>query len=79
MPFPMKIQPIDIDCQSTTVPVRAEPVKPIFKSRLKRLFDRQFRISSVEKPSVGGEATSQYGNNKVDSGGTKQFELCLFG
>ncbi|OAY55665.1 uncharacterized protein LOC110611894 [Manihot esculenta] len=52
----MKIQPIDIDCQ-TMVPARAEPLKPVLKSRLKRLFDRQFpsvlRISSVEKPSVG--------------------------
>ncbi|EEF45205.1 uncharacterized protein LOC8280198 [Ricinus communis] len=52
MPFPMKIQPIDIDCQNSAVPARAEPVKPVLKSRLKRLFDRQFRVSSVEKQSV---------------------------
>lgn len=58
MPFPMKIQPIDIDDEE---PVRTDTVKPaVLKSRLKRLFDRQFpsvlRISSAEKPSGGGEA-----------------------
>ncbi|KAK9992744.1 hypothetical protein SO802_027729 [Lithocarpus litseifolius] len=57
MPFPMKIQPIDIDAEE---PVRTDTVKPaVLKSRLKRLFDRQFpsvlRISSAEKPSGGGE------------------------
>ncbi|XP_021641422.1 uncharacterized protein LOC110636157 isoform X2 [Hevea brasiliensis] len=79
MPFPMKIQPIDIDCQ-TTVPSRAEPVKPVLKSRLKRLFDRQFpsvlRISSVEKPSVG---EAQYGTKDGGGAGT-EFEpssVCL--
>ncbi|OMO54702.1 hypothetical protein CCACVL1_27643 [Corchorus capsularis] len=55
----MKVQPIDIDSQAQkeTVPFRAEPVKPVLKSRLKRLFDRQFpsvlRISTAEKPSIG--------------------------
>ncbi|KAK6265733.1 hypothetical protein QUC31_016570 [Theobroma cacao] len=55
----MKVQPIDIDsqAQNETVPVRVEPVKPVLKSRLKRLFDRQFpsvlRISTAEKPSIG--------------------------
>ncbi|KAF2290185.1 hypothetical protein GH714_003950 [Hevea brasiliensis] len=67
----MKIQPIDIDCQ-TTVPARAEPVKPVLKSRLKRLFDRQFpgvlRISSVEKPSVG---EAQYGTKDGGGAGTE--------
>ncbi|KAL3578107.1 hypothetical protein D5086_019611 [Populus alba] len=74
MPFPMKIQPIDIDSQAR---VRAEPAKPVLKSRLKRLFDRQLpnvlRISSVDKPP-GSEAP--YGNNSKDD----QFEpssVCL--
>ncbi|ERN01471.1 hypothetical protein AMTRI_Chr03g147940 [Amborella trichopoda] len=41
MPFPMKIQPID-SCGSMGL-VRPEPVtKPVVKSRLKRLFERQF-------------------------------------
>ncbi|XP_022748976.1 uncharacterized protein LOC111298526 [Durio zibethinus] len=54
----MKVQPIDINSQAQKeiVPVRAEPVKPLLKSRLKRLFDRPFpsvlRISTAEKPSV---------------------------
>lgn len=50
IPFPMKIQPIDAKEM-----LRSEPAKPVAKSRLKRLFERQFqfpavrRISSVEK------------------------------
>lgn len=67
----MKIQPvIDVDFQN---PVRAEPSKPVLKSRLKRLFDRQFRISS-EKPNVGG------GEVVVPHGGGTEFEpssVCL--
>lgn len=81
MPFPMKIQPIDMDSQVFREPVRTDSsAKPVLKSRLKRLFDRQFpsvlRISSVDKPS-GGEA-AQY-NNRDGIGGT-EFEpssVCL--
>lgn len=57
MPFPMKIQPIDIDSETLREPVRIDSAKPVLKSRLRRLFDRQFpsvlRISSTEKPTVG--------------------------
>uniref|UniRef100_A0A2P2K7M8 Uncharacterized protein MANES_03G171000 n=1 Tax=Rhizophora mucronata TaxID=61149 RepID=A0A2P2K7M8_RHIMU len=68
MPSTMKIQPVvDVDSQ-TWVPIpvlaRAEPAKPVLKSRLKRLFDRQLRISSVDKPIV---AEAQYGTK--DGGG----------
>ncbi|KAK7278381.1 hypothetical protein RJT34_23409 [Clitoria ternatea] len=63
---PMKIQPIDVDSQKLkepTVVARNDAVKPVLKSRLKRLFvfDRQFSnvlkssSSSSEKP-VAGEA-----------------------
>ncbi|GLT78645.1 hypothetical protein SLA2020_501740 [Shorea laevis] len=78
MPFAMKIQPIDIDSPAPreAVAVRAEPTKPVLKSRLKRLFDRQFtsvlKISSAEKPSVG---EAQYGKD-----GGAEFEpssVCL--
>jgi uncharacterized protein (TIGR01615 family) len=76
----MKIQPIDIDSQAFREPVRSDTVKPVLKSRLKRLFDRQFpsvlRISSAEKPSGGGEA-QQYSNK---DGGQTEFEpssVCL--
>ncbi|CAN0857256.1 hypothetical protein LINGRAHAP2_LOCUS6695 [Linum grandiflorum] len=60
---PMKIQPIDVDSQMPPIPARAEPAKPVLKSRLKRLFDRQLpsvlRISSVDKPILGD--AQQYG------------------
>ncbi|XP_008786071.2 uncharacterized protein LOC103704518 [Phoenix dactylifera] len=51
MPFQMKIQPI-----GPKGAVRTDPAKPAGKSRLKRLFERQFpsvlRISSAEKLAV---------------------------
>lgn len=53
MPFPMKIQPVDSD---QAYREQSKP-PPVFKSRLKRLFDRPFnsvlRISSAttEKPA----------------------------
>ncbi|KAJ4967736.1 hypothetical protein NE237_014437 [Protea cynaroides] len=54
MPFPMKIQPIE--SHSSRGLIRNDTVKPVVKSRLKRLFERQFpsvlRISSAEKPGV---------------------------
>lgn len=60
MPFPMKIQPIDVDSEAQALKdptIRPESTKPVLKSRLKRLFDRQFpsvlRISSAERqPAV---------------------------
>ncbi|KAJ1398900.1 hypothetical protein SESBI_30695 [Sesbania bispinosa] len=84
---PMKIQPIDIDSQSqklkeTTAVVRNDAVKPVLKSRLKRLFvfDRQFpsvlRTSSSsissEKP-IAGEAPQS--NNKDGAGTTAAAEF----
>ncbi|PON95002.1 hypothetical protein TorRG33x02_092010 [Trema orientale] len=63
MPFPMKIQPIDFPAPLDE-PTRFEPaVKPVVKSRFKRLFERQFtsvlRISTpapppTEKAASGG-------------------------
>ena len=54
MPFPMRIQPIDADGA-----IRADQAKPVVKSRLKRLFERQFpsvlRISSSEKLAGAGD------------------------
>jgi hypothetical protein len=42
IPFPMKIQPIDIDSQAPMDPiVRADATKPILKLQLKRLIDQQ--------------------------------------
>ncbi|GAV79015.1 DUF506 domain-containing protein [Cephalotus follicularis] len=52
MPFPMKIQPIDSQSLEEE-PIRFEPIKPVVKSRLKRLFDLQFlRNSATEKAAV---------------------------
>ncbi|XP_044484729.1 uncharacterized protein LOC123210439 [Mangifera indica] len=57
----MKIQPIDADSDALKEAIiRPESTKPVLKSRLKRLFDRQFpgvlRISSTERqpPSTAG-------------------------
>ncbi|TXG72148.1 hypothetical protein EZV62_000727 [Acer yangbiense] len=85
MPFPMKIQPIDIDSQEMNEPIiRPESTKPVLKSRLKRLFDRQFpsvlRISSADRQPavvVGGGGEPQF--NK-DGGTGTEFEpssVCL--
>lgn len=52
MPFPMKVQPLDSDTQ----PIRHDPAKPVLKSRLKRLFDRQF--PSVLKTSSSATASA---------------------
>ncbi|XP_044486969.1 uncharacterized protein LOC123212016 [Mangifera indica] len=47
----MKIQPIDSHTAEESV--HSEPVKPVVKSRLKRLFERQFlRNSAAEKAGV---------------------------
>ncbi|KAL5542080.1 hypothetical protein UlMin_009790 [Ulmus minor] len=57
MPFPMKVQPLDIDSETAREPVRTDSAKPVLKSRFRRLFDRQFpnvlKISSADKPSNG--------------------------
>ncbi|KAL4375854.1 hypothetical protein GQ457_02G003490 [Hibiscus cannabinus] len=42
MPFPMKIQPIDFSPSEEVAPPRLETVKPVVKSRFKRLFERPF-------------------------------------
>ncbi|CAI9771296.1 unnamed protein product [Fraxinus pennsylvanica] len=56
----MRIQPIDSQVYRESS-IRNDTGKPpVFKSRLKRLFDRPFnsvRISLTEKPAAGGEAT----------------------
>lgn len=74
MPFPMKIQPIDIDVRTVREQVRTESAKPVFKSRLRRLFDRPFpsvlRISAVEKPIIVGEP-AQFSSKDGGGGGTE--------
>uniref|UniRef100_A0A5B6ZUU6 Uncharacterized protein n=1 Tax=Davidia involucrata TaxID=16924 RepID=A0A5B6ZUU6_DAVIN len=68
MPLPMKIQPIDSQTYRESIPNDA--AKPVLKSRLKRLFDRQFpsvlRISSTEKPAVGEPQYSKDGGTEFE-------------
>ncbi|KAL6192193.1 hypothetical protein ACLB2K_038580 [Fragaria x ananassa] len=62
MPFPMKIQPIDIDSETLRIDMAA---KPVMKSRLRRLFDRQFpsvlKISSTDKPPAADDFNKDVG------------------
>lgn len=71
MPFPMKIQPID-----SPSPEEFEPVKPVVKSRLKRLFERQFpsvlRISSPAPEKVAVE--EPHLNKDGCNGSSPEFE-----
>ncbi|KAE9612057.1 hypothetical protein Lal_00022310 [Lupinus albus] len=78
---PMKIQPIDIDPQNLKdlAVVRNDAVKPVLKSRLRRLFvfDRQFQ-KATEKTVAGGEPPQS--NKDVAAGATTEFEpssVCL--
>ncbi|KAK8511132.1 hypothetical protein V6N13_013552 [Hibiscus sabdariffa] len=75
----MKVQPIDIvaRAEKETAPARAEPVKPVLKSLLKRIFDRPFpnvlRTSAADKPNIG---ETQFSNKD----GATEFEpssICL--
>lgn len=68
MPFPMKIQPIDINTPAEST--RFELVKPVAKSRLKRLFERQFssvlKISAPEKSPGNGATTGDEPHHNKD-------------
>ncbi|OIW07242.1 hypothetical protein TanjilG_08357 [Lupinus angustifolius] len=80
---PMKIQPIDIDTQKLKdlVVVRNDAVKPVLKSRLRRLFvfDRQFQ-KTTEKTISGAVVETPQSNKDVTAGSTIEFEpssVCL--
>ncbi|XP_058085049.1 uncharacterized protein LOC131232669 [Magnolia sinica] len=83
MPFPMKIQPID-PSSALKGSIRTDPAaKPVVKSRLKRLFERQFpsvlRISSTDKLG-GGEQQHCSKESSSGVGGGSDFEpssVCL--
>ncbi|GLU07621.1 hypothetical protein SLE2022_245730 [Rubroshorea leprosula] len=69
----MKIQPIDF--QTIEEPAWFEPVKPVTKSRLKRLFERPFhsvlrysmaeKTGAVEEPHFGKGASSEFEPSSV--------------
>ncbi|KAK6937589.1 Protein of unknown function PDDEXK-like [Dillenia turbinata] len=73
MPFPMKIQPIDESSETD------EPVKPVLKSRFKRLFERQ--LTSVLRISAGDKSSGEEQQNQnKDATGASEFEpstMCL--
>ncbi|GFZ04781.1 hypothetical protein Acr_17g0003530 [Actinidia rufa] len=75
MPFPMKIQPIDYNSPDEST--LNESVKPVAKSRFKRLFERQFlsvlRTSAAEK--IAGVEESPC--NKDGSGEFEPSSVCL--
>ncbi|XP_073292252.1 uncharacterized protein [Primulina huaijiensis] len=80
MPFPLKIQPVDLNTlPEKQVPASFEPLKPVVKSRIKRLFERQFssvlKISALDKPPSADEQPN-YCNKDV----SEEFEpssICL--
>ncbi|XP_028758414.1 uncharacterized protein LOC114751269 [Neltuma alba] len=77
MPFPMKIQPIDPQIHAEGP--RLEQAKPLVKSRLKRLFERQFhgvlRNSAAER--VGGEELHLAKDALSDSNDFEPSSVCL--
>ena len=79
MPFPMKIQPIDFNTLEEVAPPRLETVKPVVKSRLKRLFERQFpsvlRYSATEK--VGAAAADELPFSKECTAEFEPSSVCL--
>lgn len=75
MPFPMRIQPINL-INSLEEPARYEPVKLAAKSRLKRLFERQFlRFSTAEKIAGVEEVAAHF--KRENSGDFEPSSVCL--
>ncbi|KAL0551124.1 hypothetical protein IC582_010206 [Cucumis melo] len=76
----MKVQPIDIDPPTGRVAIRADPGKPVLKSRLRKLFDRPFpnvlKNSTAEKPIAAGEA-AQFIINKDGFSEFEPSSICL--
>ena len=79
MPFPMKIQPIDFNTLEDVAPPRLETVKPVVKSRFKRLFERQFpsvlKNSAAEK--VGAIAADELPFSKECTAEFEPSSVCL--
>lgn len=77
MPFPMKIQPIDF-VHSNEGSAQNEPIKPVVKSRLKRLIERQFH--SVLRITTTVEKTGAEESHYQHKDGSTEFEpssVCL--
>ncbi|XP_044501463.1 uncharacterized protein LOC123222651 [Mangifera indica] len=82
MPFAMKIQPIDSQTAEESF-FYSEPVKPVVKSRLKGLFERQFlNNSAAEKAGFVVEEPPplHFSKDNCNGGGSADFEpssVCL--
>ncbi|KAL3531287.1 hypothetical protein ACH5RR_010609 [Cinchona calisaya] len=81
MHFPMKIQPIDFTSPEESSTPRYEPVKPVIKSRFKRLIERQFssvlKISAPEKPTDTGAGGGEWHLGKEISDDFEPSSVCL--
>ncbi|KAG4186744.1 hypothetical protein ERO13_A08G062400v2 [Gossypium hirsutum] len=79
MPFPMKIQPIDFNTLEEAALPRSETVKPLVKSRFKRLFERPFpsvlRNSTTDK--IGTIAADELPLSKEYAGEFEPSSVCL--
>lgn len=79
MPFPMKVQPIDFNRPEESS--RFELVKPVAKSRLKRLFERQFsgvlKISTPDKAPSNGAGADELHYNKDGLDDFEPSTVCL--
>ncbi|KAF9618637.1 hypothetical protein IFM89_002332 [Coptis chinensis] len=76
MPFPMKIQPIDSDSNPTyPSSYRNDSVKPVVKSRFKRLFERQFQ--SVLRISSSSEKSENNNSKDGSSNDLEPSSVCL--
>ncbi|CAH2058784.1 unnamed protein product [Thlaspi arvense] len=73
MPFHVKIQPIDSDV-SEDLPF-PENMKQMPKSRLKRLFERQFTIKNTSEKFAGGELEAPL--SRGNSGDFEPSSVCL--
>ncbi|KAL5712471.1 hypothetical protein ACHQM5_014642 [Ranunculus cassubicifolius] len=82
MPFPMKIQPIDFNSPDGSF-LRSDPVKPVVKSRFKRLFERPFQSvlksssSSEKQPGAGVVVVVEQQLTKDVSNDFEPSSVCL--
>ncbi|KAK8639496.1 hypothetical protein V6N13_137872 [Hibiscus sabdariffa] len=71
----MKIQPIDFNTLEEVAPARFETVKPVMKSRFKRLFERQF--SNVLRNSGTEKVADELPFNKECAAEFEPSSVCL--
>ncbi|KAF5741851.1 hypothetical protein HS088_TW10G00858 [Tripterygium wilfordii] len=75
MPFTAKIQPID--SHGLEEPILLEPVKPVVKSRWKRLFERQFLRNSVAEKTGATEELHLIKHGSTEFSEFEPSSVCL--